>query len=281
MSDVEQIYALFVEANPVADPAVLPETYEEARPMLRAVPADIDGASDVSAPVVPILGRMSRRTNRRTAILAAAVAIIVVGVAAILLRSADDAAPPATEPTTSITDAFVPVSATAQATTFVERLDAGDIDGAIELLADPLASIWFPPLGQVTSTEDVRDYLEFYGAIGTTTELTECTSEVSGPRTIVICRANQQSEVLAPLGLELPAFQMQFQIWNDGIRTIEFGPEGPVGITAAFNNSRFFEFRDTVLIPRGLIQESLDPIWSKANGDLMFELVAEFLASNP
>jgi hypothetical protein len=281
MSDVEQIYALFVEANPVSDPATLPETYEEARPMLRAVPSDMNG-TDEDERYVPIPGQVSRRRNRRTALVAAAVAVLVVGVAAMLLRlSADDAAPPATDPTTSITEAFVPVSATAQATTFVDRLDAGDVDGAIGLLADPLASIWFPPLGQVTSTEDVRDYLEFYDAIGTTTKLSECTSEVSGPGTIVTCQANQQSEVLTPLGLEFPVFQMQFQIWNDGIRTIEFGLEGTAGMNAAFNSSRFFEFRNKVLIPRGLIQESLDPIWSKANGELIAELVAEFLANNP
>jgi hypothetical protein len=279
MSDVEQIYALFVEANPVADPATLPETYDEARPMLRAVPTDMSGTDDER--FVPIPGHMPRRTNRRTALIAAAVAILVVGVAAMLRFSAGDAAPPASDPTTSITGAFTPVTAVARATAFVDRLDAGGIDGAIGLLANPLASIWFPPLGQVTSTEDVRDYLEFYAAIGTTTELSECTSEVSGPRTVVICQANQQSEILAPLGLELPLFQMQFQIWNDGIRTIEFGPDGRVGMNAAFNRSRFFEFRNKVLIPRGLIQESGDPIWSRANGELMAELVAEFLANNP
>jgi hypothetical protein len=76
-------------------------------------------------------------------------------------------------------------------------------------------------------------------------------------------------------------FQMQFQIWNDGIRAIEFGREGTAGMNAAFNSSRFFEFRNKVLVPRALVQESGDPIWSKANGELMSELVAEFLANNP
>jgi hypothetical protein len=62
MSDVEQIYALFVEANPVADPATLPETYEEARPMLRAVPTDVNG-TDEDERYVSIPGHMPRRTR--------------------------------------------------------------------------------------------------------------------------------------------------------------------------------------------------------------------------
>ena len=279
MSDIEQIYALFVEANPVVDPATLPETYEDARPMLRAVPANEDGVVDA---IVPVPGSSPRRSNRRTAVLAAAVAIMVVGVATMLLRSsAGDVAPPATEPSTSITEAFVPVTPTAQATAFIDRLAAGDIDGAIELLADPLGSIWFPPLGQVTSSEDVRAYLDFYLAIGTATDLSGCTSELSGPRTIVICQADQQSTLLEQIGLDFPVYAMQFQVWKDGIRIIEFGPGGSQGMNAAFTNSRFFEFRDTMLIPRGLVQESGDPVWSKTNGELMWELVSEFLANNP
>ncbi len=280
MSDIEQIYALFVEANPVVDTDSLPETLEEARPTLRAVPSDSDDPESAFERFSARPSHGSRR--RRTVLVAAAVAVIVVGAASILLRStSDDAVPPATGPSTPTTQAFVPVTPLAQAETFIERLDAGDVEGAIALLADPLGSIWFLPIGQVTSTEDVRDYLDFYGAIGTSTALSDCTIEVGGPRTAVICRADQQSEALVPLGLDFPIFQMQFQIWNDGIRTIEFGPDGSAELNAAFNRSRFFEFRRELLIPRGLLQESGDPIWSKANGDLMWDLIAEFLANNP
>jgi hypothetical protein len=279
MSDVEQIYALFVEANPVVDTDSLPETLEEARPTLRAVPSDSDHPESAFERFSARPSHGSRR--RRTVLVAAAVAVIVVGTAILLRSPSDDAVPPATGPSTPTTQAFVPVTPLAQAVTFIERLDAGDVEGAIALLADPLGSIWFPPIGQATSTEDVRDYLDFYGAIGTSTALSDCTSEVGGPRTAVICRAAQQSEALVPLGLEFPIFQMQFQIWNDGIRTIEFGPDGSAELNAAFNRSRFFEFRREVLIPRGLAQESGDPIWSRANGDLMWDLVTEFLANNP
>ncbi len=282
MSDIEQIYALFVEANPVVDADSLPETYDEARPTLRAVPAPEGEIDDTFERYSPPANRQTSTRNRRAVFVAAAVAVVVVGAATMFLRSSsDEAAPPATGPSTPSTQAFVPVTPLAQAETFIERLDAGDVDGGIALLANPLGSIWFPLLGQMTSTEDVRDYLDFYGAMGTTTKLSECTSELVGPSTIVVCQANQQSEILGPLGLDIPIFSMQFQIWQDGIRVIEFGTDDSPAITAAFNRSRFLEFRRTTLMPRGLVQESGDPIWSKANGESIAELVAEFLASNP
>jgi hypothetical protein len=281
MSDVEQIYALFVEANPVIDPESLSETYQEARATLHAVPTKANGADDDSEPSAATSLPSDRSSNRRTALIAAAVAIAVVGAATMFLRSSTDAAPPATGPSTPTTQAFVPVTPLDQATTFIDRLDAHDVDGAIELLADPLGNIWFRTQGQVTDSDSVSDYLDFYLATGTTTQLSDCTSELSGPRTIVTCQANQQSEIHTALGVEIPTFQMQFQVWFDGIREIEFGANGPEGMSAAYANSRFFQFRDTMLRPRGLIQESLDPIWSRTNGELAIELVADFLANGP
>ena len=281
MSDVEQIYALFVEANPVVDPATLPETLPEARPVLHSVPNDPDASDDGSEPISSLKPPAPRISNRRTALVAAAVLIAVIGIAALLSRSSsEEVAPPAMQPGSTSTQAMAPVTAVAQAEAFIGRLDSGDVDGAIELLADAVGSIWFPPLGQVTSTDDVRDYLDFYRAIGTKTALSDCTSQLDGPRTIVICQANQQSEVLAPLGLDFPIFPMQFQVWEDGIRTVEFGPGGTAGMSTAFNVSSFFKFRAEELVPRGLVQDSGDPIWSKANGELMRVLVIEFLANN-
>ena len=282
MSDIEQIYALFVEANPVVDVESLPETYQETGTVLHAVPT-IDAADGARRPS-SVAPRATLTSNRRTALVAAsaAVAILVLGIAAMFLRaSTNDAVPPATGPSTPTTQAFVPVTPLAQAEAFIARLDAGDVDGAIALLADPLGSIWFPALGQATNTEDVRDYLDFYRALGTTTDLSDCTAALNGPSTTVICQASQQSEVLVPLGLDFPVFPMEFHVWIDGIRVIEFGPGGASGMSTAFNVSRFFEFRSKVLVPAGLVQESGDPIWSKANGELMKVLIAGFLADNP
>jgi len=282
MSDIEQIYALFVEANPVVDVDSLPETYEEARPALRSVPMPEGDVDDIIERQSLPGSRPPGTRKRRAALVAAAVAVVVVGAATMFLRtSSDEAAPPATGPSTPSTQAIVPVTGLGKAEAFIERLDAGDVDGASELLADPIGSIWFPLFGQMTSTEDVTNYLDFYDAVGTTTELSECTSELVGPSTFVACQANHQSEILAALGIDIPAFQIQFQVWQDGIRVIELGPEDNRAITAAFNRSRFFEFRATMLIPRGLVQASGDPIWSRANGELMAELVTEFLESNP
>ena len=250
--------------------------------MLRAVPIPESEIDDTFARYSPPPNRPPSTRKRRAVLVAVAVAVVVVGAATTFLRtSSDDAAPPATGPSTPSTQAVVPVTPLAQAETFIERLDAGDVNGASELLADPIGSIWFPLLGQMTSTEDVRDYLDFYGAVGTTTELSECTSELIGPGTFVVCQANQQSEIFAPLGLDIPIFQMQFQVWQDGIRLIEIGTDDARPITAAFNRSRFLEFRRTTLVPGCLVQESGDPIWSRENGELMAELVAEFLANNP
>jgi hypothetical protein len=282
MSDVEQIYALFVEANPVADPATMPETYQEARPKLHSVSSSAGESDHVHERFVPLPPSSTWSANRRTALVAAAVAVLVVGAAAMFLRtSADDAAPPGTGPSTPITEAFVPVTPLGQATTFIDRLDAGDVDGAMALLADPLGNIWFPPLGQITDRDAAADYLDFYLAIGTSTQLSECTTQFSGPSTIVGCQANQQSEELERLGLALPIFQMQFHVWDDGIREIGIDTSDLAEVTKAFNVSRFFEFRASVLNPRGLVQESGDPVWSGENGELMHELITEFLANNP
>ena len=280
MSNIEQIYALLVEANPVTNVDALPETYQETGPALHAVPSDADDAERFSS----MATHGSRTSGRRTAltVAVAAVAVLVIGIAAMLLQtSTDDAVPPATGPSTPTTHAFVPVTPLAQAETFIARLDTGDVDGAIQLLSDPLGSIWFPPIGQVTNTEDVHDYLDFYRAIGMTTDLSECTTAIVGPSTTVTCQVLQGSEALEPLGLEFPVLPMQFHVWVDGIRVIEPGPGAASGVTTAFNVSRFFEFRNKVLVPAGLIQESGDPVWSKANGELMRGLIVQFLADNP
>jgi hypothetical protein len=280
MSNVEQIYALLVEANPVTDVESLPEAYQQIGPALHAVPTDLDDSERFSS----MTAQLTRTSGRRAAlaVAVAAMAVLVIGIAAMLVQtSRNDAVPPATGPSTPTTQAFVPVTPLAQAETFIARLDMGDVDGAIDLLADSFGSIWFPPIGQVTDTEDVRGYLDFYSAIGMTTDLADCTTAIAGPSTTVTCQVNQQSEVLVRLGLDFPVFPLQFQVWADGIRVIQFGPGGASGVSTAFNVSRFFEFRTKVLVPAGLVQESGDPIWSRTNGELMKVLIAGFLADNP
>jgi hypothetical protein len=152
------------------------------------------------------------------------------------------------------------------------------VGGAAQLLSDPLGTVWFIPMDQVNSTDQIVDYLDFYVAIGIETEFSECGSENVGPRQVVTCRANQQSDALLPLGLEFPPFDMTFEIWDDGIRTIGWVQDNPDDFDIAFADSRFFEFRSAVLEPRGLVQSTAAPAWSKENGILIVQLLEEFLA---
>jgi len=141
-----------------------------------------------------------------------------------------------------------------------------------------LESLWFIPIGQLMSNEELRNYLEFYQAVGVTSHLTDCAAEIVGPSAVVTCEADQQIEALLPLDLRFPAFDMTFDVSDDGIRTIGWVQHDPLDFNTAFRNSRFFEFNAAVLAPEGLLQDSGDPIWSKENGERMAQLVDEFLA---
>ncbi len=147
-------------------------------------------------------------------------------------------------------------------------------------MADPLGSVWFIPIGEVTSTEDLGDYLECYRAIGVETRLADCTSEASGPHTVVACDAVQQAAVLLSLDLDFPSFDMTFEVWGDGIRTLGWVQHDSSDLDTAFRNSDFNQFRNNVLIPEGLLQDNMDPIWSKENGERMAQLVDDFLAEH-
>jgi hypothetical protein len=152
------------------------------------------------------------------------------------------------------------------------------VGGAAQLLSDPLGTAWFIPIDQVNSTDQIVDYLDFYAAIGIETELSECGSENVGPRQVVTCRANQQSDVLLPLDLEFPPFDITFEIWDHSIRTIGWVQDIPDDFDVAFADSRFFEIRSAVLEPRGLVQSTGAPVWSKENGILIVQLLEELLA---
>jgi len=270
MSEHESIYAKFVAANPVPDPEKLPETPTPAEADLRLI---VTGSSADEVEVLHVFsdaGSPRRRHPVRRAALAAGL-VLLIGAAVLMQGSEPDldaAAPPD------------PVTPTEQATAFVARFEAGDLDGAIDLLSDPLGSVWFITIGQVNSTEQIRDYLEFAQAVGVEAELIECNTETIGPSTLVTCEANQQATVLLPLDLRFPTFDMTFEVWADGIREIGFIQHDPTDFDTAFDDSRFFEFASAVLAPRGLVQGNGDPVWSKENGELVRELVADFLATD-
>lgn len=164
---------------------------------------------------------------------------------------------------------------------FIALLTAGDLDEAESLLAEPIGTIWFPPIGQVSDTREVRDYLEFYAALGVVTEISGCVEHAVGPLTNVTCAATQTAGDFARLGLELPEFEMSFSVWDDGIQEIRWELDNPREFNVAFSQSRFYEFRADVLRPLGLVQGNGDPVWSRENGERMSDLIDDFLAENP
>jgi hypothetical protein len=275
MTKHEQIYALFVEANPYPDVESLPETFEEGRVPLHAVGSSAEteydkrrSVGDSTAPA-----RVARRRHGRVAVAAAAI-VVVAGVGALVARNLETTTLPVGS------DAGGAPAHTERVIEFVSRLDAGDVDGAEALLADPIATIWFVPIGQVSDSRQVRDYLDFYVAVGVETEISGCVGRIIGPLTEVTCDATQTAGVLSALGLELPPFAMTFSVWDDGIQQIGWESDDPQDFSAAFVESRFYEFRNSVLRPLDLVHGNGDPIWSKENGELMQDLVEDFVSGS-
>jgi hypothetical protein len=273
MTKHEQIYALLVEANPYPDVESLPETFEERRVPLHAVGLSAETEHDERRTVEDSTARV-RVTSRRQGRLAvvAAVIVIIAGVGALVARNLETTTLPLGS------DTGADPAHTERVVEFVSLLEAGDVDGAEALLADPIGTIWFMPIGHVSDTRQVRDYLDFYVALGLETEISECVGQINGPLTEVTCDATQTSGVLSGLGLELPPFTMTFSVWDDGIQQIGWELDNQQQFSAAFNESRFFEFRNSVLRPLDLVQGNGDPVWSKENGELMQDLVEDFVS---
>lgn len=276
MTKHEQVYALFVEANPYPDVEMLPETFEEARVPLRAV--ELSGRSEPDEHPTPVgsSAELPIRYRRRRSLVAIAAAIVmIVGLGVLLVRSQETSISPATG------DTDLGLAHIEQAVEFISRLDARDIDAAEALLADPIGTIWFIPVGRVSDANQVRDYLEFYVAIGIETEISGCVGQMVGLLTEVVCEATQTTGALSRLGLELPPFDMTFSVRDDGIQQIGWAFEDPQRFDSAFARSRFYEFRGAVLRPLDLVQDNGDPIWSKENGARMQGLIDDFIALNP
>jgi len=262
MTKDERIYALFVEANPFQRPEELsdvPVTDQSTAAHLQVVGGEVYVGTP--PPARP-------RSIRGLSI--AATVLALVGFTGLLLRNG--ATP---DPSAGVAPQIARVHE------FMDRVDGGDVDGAVELLEDPLGAIYFPAIDEVTTTAQVADYLEFYLAVGGRTTLSDCTAEASGPRVIVTCQADQQVEVLIPIGLEFPVFQLTFEVWDAGIRSIAWDASGGPGISEVFFSSRFFEFRNLYMAPNGLVQGNGAPVWSHTNGEAVKELVREFLAGQP
>ena len=273
MTEQEQVYALFVEANPYPDVESLPETFEERRVPLHAVGSSQPTRQDEHRAVADTASgvRVAGGRSGRLAVIATAL-VIVVAMGALVARNLQTSSLPASS------DARVDLTHTEQAMEFITRLEEGNVDGAAALLADPIGMIWFIPIGRVSGSGEVLDYLDFYVATGIETEISDCEAQTVGPLTEVTCRASQTAGVLSQLGLTLPLFDMIFSVWDDGIQQIGSRSDDPQQFDAAFNESRFFEFRTTVLRPAGLVKANGDPVWSKQNGELMQELIDDFLS---
>lgn len=269
MTKDEQIYALFVEANPYPDMESLPVEPEDVPSHVTAYLHVVNGTTS-AAP-----RGADRRARRMRGLTVAAVLVAVVGFGALVIR---DLGAPGPAVGTLPTVAPDPVE---QVEEFIWLLDSGDVDGAVALLESPLGSIYFPAVDEVTGTTQVADYFEFYLAIGGHTTLSDCVSDPSGPRTLVTCRADQQVDALVPIGLEFPEFPMIFEVWDAGIRRIGWDLKSEADFDNVFWSSRFFEFNDRYLRPNGLVRDSGAPIWSKANGERVVELVEQFLDESP
>jgi hypothetical protein len=275
MTKHEQIYALLVEANPYPDVESLPETFEEGRFLLHAVGSSAETERDERSTVEDSAARVrvTHRRRGRVAVVCAAV-LVFCGMGAVVARDLETTTLPVGS------DPAVDPAHTELVVEFVSRLEAGNVDGAEELLADPLGTIWFIPIGQVSDTRQVRDYLDFYVAVGVETEISGCVEQIVGPLTEVTCDANQTAGVLAGLELDLPPFSMTFNVRDDGIQQIGWEFDNSQQFGAAFNRSRFFEFRNVVLRPLGLVQGNGDPVWSKENGERMQDLVDDFVSGS-
>ncbi|MGI9665791.1 MAG: hypothetical protein ACR2N2_01650 [Acidimicrobiia bacterium] len=272
MSNHEQIYALFVEANPYPDVDSLPETLESAMHPLHAVGSPADEAKSERRQPSSRQHRVGavRPRGWRLATIAAAV-VIVVGLAGIVVRDVSTS-----DSSTGIGTAEL--TATEQAVAFVSRLNAGDAGGAEGYLGDPVSTIWFVPIGRLSDPVQVRNYLDFYVAMGIDTQTDGCVERPLGPFTEVVCHASQTPGILSELELEVPAFDITFKVWDSGIQEVSWDREKSQEFDVAFSQSRFFEFRDAVLRPMELVQPNGDPVWSKENGEIMWDLIEDFVA---
>jgi len=273
MSNHEQVYALFIEANPYPDEKSLPETFEEGRVRLHLVTSSVETEDQDQYRTAPPShsGKGAARSRSSRLVALAAAMVILAGVGALVTRDM--------EPTTlsPVSTGVVPAH-TEQVVAFSTLLEAGDTAGAEALLGDPIDSIWFGPIGQVSDSGQVRDYLEFYAALGVETEISGCVGQALGSRTEVTCDATQTAGALSNLGLDLPPFVMTFSVGDDGIQRIGLELDYSQLFDAAFAQSRFYEFRGLVLRPLGLVQSNGDPVWSKENAELMRDLIDDFVS---
>jgi hypothetical protein len=120
MSETEQVFALLVEANPVPDPATLPERIADVEPGLHVVDPgrttmQSEPTTEHTTPEPP------RRRMGWIAAAVAAVVVLILGAAAVLLLANDDTQPAVDEP---------PATTTPPATTVPPEPEAAPVDQA-------------------------------------------------------------------------------------------------------------------------------------------------------
>jgi len=272
MRNQERIYALLAEANPVPNPNSLPETSVKERSDLRLVEPERDVDPSELGDLVAVHPSRGRRFPARVFVAVATLFLVVSAVVVVASRSDDEISDPVASQ-----DSLDPVE---QARAFIDRLDNGEVAEAVDLLSDPVGEVWFISIGSAVGNDQISEYLDFYSAIEATTTLGVCESRVVGPRTVVTCEADHDVEALELLDLRFSTFDMTFDVWADGIRSVGWNQRDSGDFDSAFARSRFLEFSASVLEPNGLLQESGDPVWSYDNGLLVARLIEEFVANS-
>jgi hypothetical protein len=147
----------------------------------------------------------------------------------------------------------------------------GDVDGAVTSLDAPLGSIYFPALDEATSTNQVVDSFEFYGAAGGRTELLDCVFDRMEPPSVVTCQVDQQVDALIPIGLEFSSFSMVLEVWDAETSRIGRDSLRKPTFDHVVGSSRCFDFYNRHIKPNGPAQGSGAPARSKENGQRIAE----------
>ena len=160
MKDAEQIYALYVQANPVPNPDLLPLTKDDA------VLLSIEGSEDMQTRE-PIKQQPAARNTSRNVLVAvgAFAVVIVVGLAAALLLTSNDAPSPIAAADAAPVIVFDGSTCTYDGPTVIE-------DGTVEFTLTNSADRRFEFAGWLLSGAALADELE-RTPVGTDMALTE------------------------------------------------------------------------------------------------------------
>jgi hypothetical protein len=160
---------------------------------------------------------------------------------------------------------------------FVERLNIGDADGAVDLVAaSPANDFLFPIQDRHLGFEGLAEFFEFYEGTDGTTDVSNCT-DVPGQ---VICDATQMNALWDALGAPAVEGQMRFSVGEGGIAGVAWslGPEPISTSRALFDAYKVWiederpDLADEAISGNGYINTT-------GTADLHLQLVDEYVAS--